>query len=122
MSTGPHPMALIRDHLPDVWRASELEKAKDGTTIRIAGAVICRQRPGTAKGFTFVSLEDETGVANAILTPKVFERHRLTIVHEGFLSIIGRVQHRHGVTHIKADTVEALAGRPQPTVDSHDFC
>ena len=122
MSTGPHPMALIRDHLPDVWRASELEKAKDGTTIRIAGAVICRQRPGTAKGFTFVSLEDETGVANAILTPKVFERNRLTIVHEGFLSIIGRVQHRHGVTHIKADTVEALAGRPQPTVDSHDFC
>ena len=122
MTTGPHPMALIRDQLPDVWRASDLEKARDGTTIRIAGAVICRQRPGTAKGFTFISLEDETGVANAILTPQIFEQHRLTVVHEGFLSIIGRVQHRHGVIHIKADTVEGLACRPQATVDSHDFC
>ena len=121
MTTGPHPMALIRDQLPDVWRASDLEKAKDGTSIRIAGAVICRQRPGTAKGFTFISLEDETGVANAILTPKVFEQHRLTVVHESFLSIIGRVQHRHGVTHIKADSVEGLAGHPETTVASHDF-
>ena len=121
MTTGPHPMALIRDQLPDVWRASDLEKAPDGTHVRIAGAVICRQRPGTAKGFTFISLEDETGVANAILTPQIFERHRLVTVHEGFLSILGRVQHRHGVIHIKADSVEGLACRPVATVDSHDF-
>ena len=121
LSTGPHPMALIREQLPDVWRASDLEKARDGTTIRIAGAVICRQRPGTAKGFTFISLEDETGVANAILTPKVFEQHRLTVVHEGFLSIVGRVQHRHGVTHVKAESIEGLACRPETTVESHDF-
>ncbi len=121
MTTGPHPMALIRDQLPDVWRAGDLERAKDGTTIRIAGAVICRQRPGTAKGFTFVSLEDETGVANAILTPQIFERHRLTVTHEGFLSIIGRVQHRHGVIHIKADSVEGLSCCPVAAVDSHDF-
>ena len=55
------------------------------------------------------------------MTPRIFERHRLTIVHEGFLSIVGRVQHRHGVIHVKADGVEALDCHPQANVDSHDF-
>jgi error-prone DNA polymerase len=122
MTTGPHPMALIRAQIPDVWRASDLPAATDGTHVRIAGAVICRQRPGTAKGFMFISLEDETGVANAIVMPRTFEEHRLTIVHEGFLSIVGRVQHRHGVIHVKAESIEALDCRPAATVDSHDFC
>ena len=121
MTTGPHPMSLIRTQVPDVWRAGDLEKAPHGAQVRIAGAVICRQRPGTAKGFLFISLEDETGVANAIVTPRLFEQHRLTIVHEGFLSIVGRVQHRHGVIHVKAERIEVLDCRPQATVDSHDF-
>src|SRR5262249_48263801 len=60
LTAGPHPMRLLRDKLPNIWRARDLPQAKHGSTIQIAGNVICRQRPGTAKGFVFVSLEDET--------------------------------------------------------------
>ena len=69
LTTGPHPMKLLRQHLPNIWRATDLASACHGDTVQIAGNVICRQRPGTAKGFVFVSLEDETGVSNAIVTP-----------------------------------------------------
>ncbi|MEY2544497.1 MAG: error-prone polymerase, partial [Verrucomicrobiota bacterium] len=67
LTAGPHPMKLLREKLPNIWRAIDLAKAKHGATVQIAGNVICRQRPGTAKGFVFVSLEDETGVSNAIV-------------------------------------------------------
>jgi error-prone DNA polymerase len=69
LTTGKHPMALLRPRLRDIWRAADLPKATHGSRVRIAGSVICRQRPGTAKGFVFISLEDETGVSNAIVTP-----------------------------------------------------
>src|SRR5581483_11446517 len=72
-STGKHPMALLRQKLPGIWRAADLPKAENGTVLRVAGNVICRQRPGTAKGFVFVSLEDETGISNVIVTPQYFE-------------------------------------------------
>ncbi|HEY6205367.1 MAG TPA: error-prone DNA polymerase, partial [Chthoniobacterales bacterium] len=72
LTTGPHPMKLLREQLPNIWRAVDLAKAKHGATVQIAGNVICRQRPGTAKGFVFISLEDETGVANAIVDPDLF--------------------------------------------------
>src|SRR5437762_11294689 len=75
LTTGPHPMKLVRAQLPDVWRAIELAQAKHGSIVRIAGNVICRQRPGTAKGFVFISLEDETGVSNAIVTPEIGRAH-----------------------------------------------
>src|SRR5205807_6109419 len=77
LTAGPHPMKLLRERLPHIWRAIDLSKAKQGATVQIAGNVICRQRPGTAKGFVFVSLEDETGVSNAIVDPDLFERFRL---------------------------------------------
>src|ERR1700719_3540257 len=88
LTTGPHPMALIRQRMDaeQVWRASDLEQATTGTLVRIAGLVICRQRPGTAKGFVFISFEDETGTANAIITPKLFEKCRLLISEEPFLA------------------------------------
>jgi error-prone DNA polymerase len=89
--------------------------------VRIAGSVICRQRPGTAKGFTFVSLEDETGVANAIITPQLFEKQRLLIVHEPFLIIEGRLQNHHDVIHIRAELIAPLDHRPPASADSHDF-
>src|SRR5947207_9343906 len=73
LTTGPHPMKLVRAQLPDIWQAIDLAQAKHGSIVRIAGNVICRQRPGTAKGFVFISLEDETGVSNAIVTPDLFE-------------------------------------------------
>ncbi len=73
LTIGPHAMALVREQLPDIWRAIDLEQARHGTRLRVAGNVICRQRPGTAKGFVFLSLEDESGIANVIITPPLFE-------------------------------------------------
>src|SRR5262249_41189896 len=69
LTTGPHPMALIRERLPNVWRAADLQRVRNGQPLQVAGQVICRQRPGTAKGVCFLSLEDETGVANIIVSP-----------------------------------------------------
>src|SRR5690606_145685 len=63
LTTGAHPMTLVREQLPDAWRATDLPLARHGDRVKVAGSVICRQRPGTAKGFVFVSLEDETGIA-----------------------------------------------------------
>ena len=102
LTTGPHPMKLLRESVPNVWRASDLVQARDGMTVQIAGNVICRQRPGTAKGFVFISLEDETGVANAIVHPDLFEKMRLLITEEAFLLIEGEVQSSEGVVLIKA--------------------
>jgi error-prone DNA polymerase len=86
LTTGQHPMALLRPRLPDVWRAADLPKARHGDIVRIAGNVICRQRPGTAKGFVFISLEDETGISNAIVSPPLFEELRLVITTNRFCS------------------------------------
>src|SRR5207244_9149499 len=92
LTTGPHPMQLLREQLPNIWRASDLSQAPHGARVQIAGNVICRQRPGTAKGFVFVSLEDETGVSIAIVEPDLFELFRLLITEEDFLLIEGEVQ------------------------------
>ena len=121
LTTGPHPMALLRPRLPEVWRASDLASADDGQRIRIAGQVICRQRPGTAKGVCFVSLEDETGISNAIITPVLFETIRLTLTTEPFLVIEGIVQRRHRTIHVHARSVERLDHADLRTGPSHDF-
>jgi error-prone DNA polymerase len=121
LTTGPHPMKLVREQLPDVWRAIDLPKAKHGATLRIAGNVICRQRPGTAKGFVFISLEDETGVSNAIVTPDLFERTRLLITEEPFLAIEGQVQNTDNVVLIKAQKIFPLAHDGLLGSESHDF-
>ena len=121
LTTGPHPMAFVREHLPKVWCANELVEARNGDRVRIAGLVICRQRPGTAKGTCFVSLEDETGISNAIVNADLFEAERLTITMEPFLLIEGRVQSRHGTIHIKALRIERLAFAELQANVSHDF-
>ncbi|HEY2081356.1 MAG TPA: error-prone DNA polymerase [Verrucomicrobiae bacterium] len=121
LTTGAHPMALLRPRLPGILRAVDLPTAKHGSTVRIAGNVICRQRPGTAKGFVFVSLEDETGISNAIVTPPMFEAHRLVITEEPFLVIEGRLQHLNGVIHIKAQRIERLQYDPSVASRSYDF-
>jgi error-prone DNA polymerase len=121
LTTGPHPMKLLRQHLPDIWRATDLASARHGDTVQIAGNVICRQRPGTAKGFVFVSLEDETGISNAIVTPDLFERVRLLITEEPFLIIEGTVQNSENVVLIKAREIRALAHEQLVGTDSHDF-
>jgi error-prone DNA polymerase len=89
--------------------------------VQIAGNVICRQRPGTAKGFVFISLEDETGVANAIVTPALFEKFRLVITQETFLLIRGRVQNADNVVLVQTRQVEALPQEKLIGSASHDF-
>jgi error-prone DNA polymerase len=121
LTTGPHPMKLLRNNLPNIWRAIDLAHAPDGATVQIAGNVICRQRPGTAKGFVFISLEDETGVANAIVEPGLFERFRLVITEETFLLIEGQVQNSDNVVLIKAREIRPLAHEQLIGSESHDF-
>ncbi len=121
LTAGPHPMKLLREKLPHIWRAIDLSKAKQGTTVQIAGNVICRQRPGTAKGFVFVSLEDETGVSNAIVDPDLFERFRLLITEEDFLLIEGEVQNSDNVVLIKTREIRPLAHDQLVGSESHDF-
>ena len=121
LTTGPHPMALLREKAPHLWRAADLESARHGERVVIGGMVICRQRPGSAKGFVFVSIEDETGVANAIVTPQLYERCRLVIGEESFLAIEGIVQHVEHVIHVKAERVTPLTFGELATPASHDF-
>jgi error-prone DNA polymerase len=121
LTTGPHPMALLRPQLKNIWRATDLPKARHGERVRIAGNVICRQRPGTAKGFVFISLEDETGVSNAIVTPQLFEKQRLLITQEDFLVIEGQVQNTDNVVVVKTKKVEPLPHGQLTGSDSHDF-
>ncbi len=121
MTVGPHPMALVRAELPHLWRAGDLPHARDGQLVTIAGNVICRQRPGTAKGFVFVSLEDETGIANAVVPPALFEKLRLLITQESFLAISGPVQNKDNVIHIRARSVQRLGELQMQGSASHDF-
>jgi len=122
VTLGPHPMALRRRALAarGVLRAADLAAAPDGRPVRVAGSVIVRQRPGTAKGFVFLSLEDETGIANVIVTPRLFARHRLTLVSAPFLLVEGFLQRQDGVLSVRAARVEALP-MLQAHVPSHDF-
>jgi error-prone DNA polymerase len=122
MTVGPHPMAYYRDDMNSmgVLRAIDLANAGNGTYVRVAGAVIARQRPGTAKGFVFLSLEDETGISNAIITPDVFAQNRSTVVGSRFLLVEGRLQNVDNVVSVKADRVEILPVS-QAAAPSHDF-
>jgi error-prone DNA polymerase len=111
MTTGPHPMAYCRWDLNrrNVLRATDLRGMPNGRRVRVAGCVIARQRPGTAKGFVFLSLEDETGIANIIITPDVLDKNRLTIIQGKFLLIEGPIQNVDNVIHVKASRVESIA-------------
>ena len=121
VNIGRHPMAFRRPELDalGVTPAAALASLRDGKPVRIAGSVVVRQRPGTAKGFVFLSMEDETGIMNAIVTPDLFDRYRLALVSEPFLLIEGVLQNLDGVISVKAARIEALRGDPAPP--SHDF-
>jgi error-prone DNA polymerase len=121
VTAGRHPMALLRERLSHVTPAATLKQLAHGTHVTIAGSVICRQRPGTAKGVVFVSLEDETGIANAIVAAPFFEAHRLTITQQPALLITGRVQSVAGVVHVKTESIAPLATADLPMQASHDF-
>ena len=122
LTIGPHPVSFHREHLNrlGVTAAAGIKQLRDGAFVRIAGSVICRQRPGTAKGFLFLSLEDESGIANAIVTPRLFDAERATLASAPFLLIEGRVQNQEGVVSVKAGKVRALE-TSLLSVESHDF-
>jgi len=122
MTVGLHPMGYHRAEMKKqgVRPAGELGSIPDGTCVRVAGSVIARQRPGTAKGFCFLSLEDETGIANAIVAPQVYEKNHLVIVHQPFLLIEGPLQNQDGVVSVKVESVRGISVTRAETV-SHDF-
>jgi error-prone DNA polymerase len=122
MTVGPHPMTYCREEMNalGVKRAKDLPYIPNGEFVRIAGCVIARQRPGTARGFVFLSLEDETGISNAILTPDVFQQNRRTIVDGRFLLLEGQLQNVDNVVSVKVSAAKALSVT-QAETQSHDF-
>jgi len=122
LTVGPHPMAYKRAWLNamGIRRANELRDLPTGKRIRIGGCVITRQRPGTAKGFVFLSLEDETGVANAIVRPDLFHENRLLLTSERFLAVEGILQNQDNVISVRAEHVQPLfVTKAEPS--AHDF-
>jgi error-prone DNA polymerase len=103
-----------------VLRAGDLKDLPNARWVKIAGWVIVRQRPGTAKGFVFLSMEDETGIANVIVTPRLFEKYRLELVNYPFLLIEGVLQHQDNVISVKARRVKPLPIKVE-SPGSHDF-
>jgi error-prone DNA polymerase len=103
-----------------VRRAVELAYMRNGTPVKIAGAVIVRQRPGTASGFVFLSMEDETGVMNVIITPKLYDECRFTVIGEPFLLVEGTLQNIDNTISVKAGRIVPLEAR-SGAAPSHDF-
>jgi error-prone DNA polymerase len=122
ITIGRHPMAHQRAWLDTkkVTRAGDLKGLRNGAWVKVAGWVIVRQRPGTAKGFVFLSMEDETGIANIIVTPQLFETNRRALVNYPFLLIEGVLQHQDNVVSVKARQVEPLQIKIEGAA-SHDF-
>jgi error-prone DNA polymerase len=123
LTIGAHPMRFHRQQLDRmrVATAARVKQLPDGCRVRVAGAVICRQRPQTAKGFVFLSLEDETGTANIILNPQVYERVKATVLGSAYLLIDGMLQNQRGVACVKADQVRPCPMATRTAMESHDF-
>ena len=122
LTVGKHPMAYHRSRLArlNISSAEELKSVENGRYVCIAGCVIARQRPGTAKGFIFLSIEDETGIANAIITPQLYEKNRSVIATERFLMVEGKLQNIDRVIHVRAQRVQSLHLN-RIAAPSHDF-
>ncbi len=122
LTIGPHPMAMRREEmsLRGALRASDLPRQRHGRRVRVAGAVITRQRPGTAKGFVFLTLEDETGIANIIIRPDLFAEQRLTVINEPFLLVEGILQNQEGVTSVRAERMAGVGGT-HLEIEARDF-
>ncbi|HZX96616.1 MAG TPA: error-prone DNA polymerase [Myxococcales bacterium] len=123
MTVGPHPVALERDKLRamGVHAAAELPQLRGGRIVRAGGLCIVRQRPGTAKGFVFLSLEDETGISNIVIDPPTFEANRLPILASSLLVVEGRLEKSDGVTSVKGHRFWGLREALAEHVQSRDF-
>jgi error-prone DNA polymerase len=122
LTVGKHPMYYRRSELQrsNILSSAELRTRRDGELVRVAGCIIARQRPGTAKGFIFISMEDETGIANVIVTPDLYDRDRVVVTRSRFLLVEGPLQNQDNVIHVKATRLTALSDRALE-VRSHDF-
>jgi error-prone DNA polymerase len=122
LTIGKHPVAYHRAELNKLGalRAIDIAKIRDGNAVRVGGWVIVRQRPGTAKGFMFLTLEDETGVSNIIITPQLFDRNRFVLVDHPFLLIDGALQNQDNVVSVKARRIRPLSFQIAAAA-SHDF-
>ena len=122
LTTGPHPIAYRRAEFrhAGIVSADDLTRLPNHQFVRVAGCVIARQRPGTAKGFVFLSLEDETGIANIILTPDMFEQNRVVVTRSRFVRVEGPLQHQDGVLHVKAQLITPL-DITNIEISSHNF-
>ena len=122
LTIGKHPVGYHRAELNKLGalRAIDIGQLRNGNSVRVAGWVIVRQRPGTAKGFMFLTLEDETGVTNIIVTPQLFDRYRLVLVDQPFLMIDGALQNQDNVVSVKAKHIRSLSFQI-PAAPSHDF-
>jgi error-prone DNA polymerase len=122
LTTGKHPMSYRRDELraDGILSAKDLRGVRDGAFVRTAGCIIARQRPGTAMGFIFLSMEDETGIANVIVTPALYEQQRTVVTRSKFIVAEGPLQNQDGVIHVKATRLKELS-EPMLEVRSHDF-
>jgi error-prone DNA polymerase len=123
LSIGMHPMAYHRQQMRDlgVLDASTAKQQRNGVVVKVAGCVITRQRPGTAKGFVFLSLEDETGIVNVIVLPDLFDRYRELCTNAPYVMVKGVLQSIWGVVSVKAAELEELVFRGAAVVSSHDF-
>jgi error-prone DNA polymerase len=122
LTTGPHPMAYQRDNIRrmGIHSAMEMKSLPDGKEAAVAGCVITRQRPGTAKGLIFMTLEDETGTARVIVKPDFYERNQMVVLYEKFVQVSGVIQNRDGVVNLIAKRIGPLAVSAAETL-SHDF-
>ncbi|HUT99919.1 MAG TPA: error-prone DNA polymerase [Myxococcota bacterium] len=123
MTVGPHPVAHLRSWLRGrgVLPAAALEKQPHGRMLKVAGQVITRQRPRSARGMCFLTIEDESGLANVVITPDVFERQRLLVVSSAALIVSGRLECHKGVTNLRATRFESIDENDTPSTPSHDF-
>jgi error-prone DNA polymerase len=121
-TVGPHPMAYRRREMRQmgIKSAAELKAMPHGKSATVGGCVIARQRPGTAKGLIFLTLEDETGNSNVIITPDFYEKNRVSVLYVRFVQISGTVQNQDGIVHLKAKAIRPLAVS-SAEISSHDF-
>ncbi|HEX8688817.1 MAG TPA: OB-fold nucleic acid binding domain-containing protein, partial [Solirubrobacterales bacterium] len=116
MTLGEHPMALMRAGLgPELLRSTDLERLQDGRTVEVAGMVVARQRPETARGIVFMLLEDERGTVNLIVPPPVYDRFRALVRAAPLVRAKGRLERREGTTNVLVSEIGGLDRTEAPT-------
>jgi error-prone DNA polymerase len=122
LSPGHHPLAMLRPQLHEgIVPSRMLESLADGTAVEVAGLVVCRQRPGTAKGFVFLVLEDESGMVNVIVKPDLYQRQRSLVRTEPFVIVRGELQRRDGTVNLVAESFRTLRLGAAVAPEAHNF-